>query len=271
MGKPFNCEAKIVSGAGQELAPGVIGEIAIRTPFMMKGYFRMPQATAAVLRDGWFYTGDLGSKDEDGFLSVVGRTKNDIIREGINLNPEEITNVLLQVPGVMDVVTVGMPDKVLGERVVSCVVPLPGGMLTEEAVKSGFLEYASPDLIPDEIYLMHELPLEAAGKVAITQLKKTLEELRARDVHERQGLERRILSIAAHTFMVPVDALSPASTPQTVKNWDSVAHVRFILEIEQQLSTTLSPKDVMGIHCLRDAVQVVENLAKPTAVEDRDG
>ncbi len=115
-------QMRIVDEAGQELPPGEIGEIVIRGPNVMKGYYRRPAETAQVIRNGWFHTGDLAYMDEDGYFFIVGRKTNMIIKGGFNVYPREVEIVLESHPAVLDVMVVGVPDEALGEEVKALVV-----------------------------------------------------------------------------------------------------------------------------------------------------
>ncbi|MQA76842.1 MAG: AMP-binding protein, partial [Solirubrobacterales bacterium] len=124
IGKPiWGVEAKIVDAAGAPLPPGKdqIGEICIRGFNVTKGYYGKPDATAEAIRDGWLHTGDLGYADEDGFLYVVDRIKDLIIRGGYNVYPREVEEVLYTHPAVAEAAVIGRPDDRLGEEVVAVI------------------------------------------------------------------------------------------------------------------------------------------------------
>jgi len=125
-------QMRIVDEAGQELPPGEIGEIVIRGPNVMKGYYRRPAETAQVIRHGWFHTGDLAYMDEDGYFFIVGRKTNMIIKGGFNVYPREVEIALESHPAVLDVAVVGVPDEALGEEVKACVVLHEGQRITAD-------------------------------------------------------------------------------------------------------------------------------------------
>lgn len=148
---------------GRPAEPGEIGEIVVQSPGIMKGYLGNPDETAAVLRDGRLYTGDLGRLGAQGELYIVGRLKNFIIRGGINVYPEEIESVLLQHPAVGAVLVHGVPHPVLGEVPRACVVPVEGASVTAAELK----EFASSRLADyklPEVELVAELPRTYSGK-----------------------------------------------------------------------------------------------------------
>ena len=265
IGKPIDAEARIVDDVGAVLPDGKTGELCLRGDHVMKGYFRMPDETAKVLNDGWFHTGDLGWRDADGFFHIVGRKKDVIITGGVNVYPEDVTGVLRAMPGVLDAVTFGMPDETWGEKVVSCVLAAPGAQLTVEALAGAFLERASRQKLPKEIHILDEFPRGPAGKVVTALVKKKVEDLatRAPAAAPRAGnVEKRIIEIAARTFKAPTAALSLHSDAENTKGWNSLAHVEFLLGLEQEFGLRMSAQDIMKIRSLGDAVSVVAQRAR---------
>lgn len=260
IGKPIDSEARIVDDQGAELPRGKTGELCLRGDHIMKGYFRMPEETAKVLKDGWFHTGDLGWQDGDGFFYIVGRKKDVIITGGVNVYPEDVTGVLRGLPGVMDAVTFGLPDETWGEKVVCCVLPAAGATLSVEGLATAFLERASRQKLPKEIHILDEFPRGPAGKVVTALVKKKVEELKAKPaaVDKPSGnAEQRIIRVAARTFKTAADSLTMRSDAENTKGWNSLAHVEFLLGLEQEFGLRMSPQDIMTIRSLGDALSIV--------------
>lgn len=168
-------ELRIVNDAGEPLPARIAGEIVYRGPGLSLGFWRDPEAYRAMLDgDGWFRTGDLGMLDEEGYLSVVGRRKEIIIRGGINISPAEVEGLLQECPGVQQVAVVKMPDPVLGERCCAYVVPdansaIDMAMLADFLAARGVAKYK----FPERVELRSELPTTPdGGKV----LRRALEE-----------------------------------------------------------------------------------------------
>ncbi|HEX5078205.1 MAG TPA: AMP-binding protein [Geminicoccaceae bacterium] len=259
IGKPVDCEARIVTEAGEDVAPGETGELILRGDNIMRGYFRMPDATAAVLKDGWFHTGDLAATDRDGFYRIVGRKKSVIITGGMNVYPEDVTSVLRSLPGVLDAVTFGMPDPAWGERVVSCVVPAAGRTLSVEGIAAQFLERASREKLPLEIHIVADLPRGPAGKVILAEARAMVEQRRAVPAEGGDGgIRERVLAVAAGTFKTDLRSLSLESDAGNTAGWSSLAHVEFLLALEVEFELRLAPRDLMSIVSLGDAVRVIE-------------
>jgi long-chain acyl-CoA synthetase len=161
---------KIVNDRGQEVSPGEVGEILIKGPNIFKGYWRKPEATAESLRDGWFYTGDLGRFDEEGYLYVVDRKKEMVIRGGENIYCIEVENVLYQHPKVAEAAVIGVPDPILGEVVKAVCVLKKGQKASELEIQEFCKKYLADYKVPKNVCFIDELPRNPAGKV----IKKAL-------------------------------------------------------------------------------------------------
>jgi acyl-coenzyme A synthetase/AMP-(fatty) acid ligase len=165
-------ELKIVDGQGEECPPGVEGEITVGGPQMSIGYLMDDGSIDPVLGKR-IKTGDLGVKDEDGFIRVTGRTKDLIIRGGVNIAPLEIDEVLLKHPGVAEAAAVGVPDKIYGEEVVCYVVAKgQGGALTEASVLDHCGKFLPPAKTPKQVSIVGELPKSDRGKVLRDKLRE---------------------------------------------------------------------------------------------------
>ncbi len=155
----------------RELPPGEAGELIIKGPQVMKGYWKKPEETKNALRDGWLYTGDIAMMDQDGYIFIVDRKKDMIIAGGYNIYPREIDEVLYSHPKVMDAATIGVPDPYRGETVKVFVVPKPGETLTEEEIiefcKSRLAAYKVPKLVE----IRESLPKSSVGKILRKELK----------------------------------------------------------------------------------------------------
>ncbi len=167
VGRPIEgVEVRILGEDGEQLARGQTGEIAIRGHNVMKGYWRREQATAeAIDAEGWFKTGDLGRVDEDGYLYVVGRLKDMIIRGGLNVYPREVEEVLHRHPSVLETAVVGYPDERLGEEVGAAVVLAPGAAAEPSELRDWIKERIAPYKYPRLIWFVAELPKGPTGKI----------------------------------------------------------------------------------------------------------
>ena len=150
--------------------PEAIGEIAIRGHNVMKGYYRRPEATAEVMRDGWFRTGDLGRKDADGFYYVVDRAKDMILRGGYNVYPREIEEQLMTHPAVSLVAVIGVPDAEHGEEIKAVVVKTPGDDTTEDELVAWGKQRFAAYKYPRKVEFVGALPMTSTGKILKREL-----------------------------------------------------------------------------------------------------
>lgn len=167
-----HCELRIVDESGVDVAQGANGEILVRGPNVMSGYWKAPQETAAALIDGWFHSGDMGHQDAEGYLYVDGRKKEMIISGGENIYPAEIENLLAECQDIAEASVVGRPDKRWGEVVVAVVAPKTGRSLTPAAVLRLLEGRIARYKHPKEVVFVGELPKTALGKVRKEELRR---------------------------------------------------------------------------------------------------
>ena len=166
-------EVRVVDGDGNDVATGATGEVVVRGDTVMAGYWRNPEATAQALRDGWLWTGDLGSLDADGFLTLRDRSKDLIISGGSNIYPREVEEVLLAHPAVAEAAVVGAPDAEWGERVVAFIVAR-GAAPAPAELDRWCLQRIARFKRPKEYRFIDALPKNHYGKVLKTELRQAL-------------------------------------------------------------------------------------------------
>lgn len=173
-GKPMvGCELKIIDPDTKlEVAPGEVGEVVAKMAYTMKGYWKNPSASKEAVRDGWYYSGDAGRVDEDGFLYVVDRIKDMIISGGENIYPVELENCLSKHPAVLECAFVGLPDEKWGELVKAFVVVRPGEKLSSDEILAFLQERIAKFKLPRKIEFLEALPRNPSGKILKTALRK---------------------------------------------------------------------------------------------------
>ena len=172
VGQPlFGVDVMCVDDRDRPVEAGQPGEVVIRGHNVMKGYYKQPEATAEAMRNGWFHTGDIGTIDADGYVSIVDRKKDMILRGGFNVYPRELEEVLMTHPGVSMAAVIGVPDERLGEEVKAVIVRKPSTNVTEDELlswcKSQFAAYKYPRLFE----FRTELPTSATGKILKRELR----------------------------------------------------------------------------------------------------
>ncbi|WP_341300332.1 fatty acid--CoA ligase family protein [Lysinibacillus sp. FSL H8-0500] len=167
-----NVENKVVDVNGQEVPVGEVGELIVRGPNVMKGYYKLPEETAMAIRDGWLYTGDLAKTDEEGYFYIVDRKKDMIIVGGYNVYPREVEEVLFAHNNIVEAAVVGFPDPNLGEAVHAYVVLKEVAATSTEDLLSYCAKHMVKYKVPKVIEIMDELPKNTTGKILRRSLKE---------------------------------------------------------------------------------------------------
>jgi long-chain acyl-CoA synthetase len=165
-------EVKIVNDDEIEVPLGEVGELIVKGPNVMKGYWKMEDATALAIRNGWLFTGDLAKIDKDGYIYIVDRKKDLIIVKGINVYPREIEEFLYLYEGIDAAAVIGLPDKQNGEIPVAFIKPKEGVSVDPEEVRQYLKKHLANFKIPRHIHIKDDLPMTATGKVLKRKLKE---------------------------------------------------------------------------------------------------
>jgi long-chain acyl-CoA synthetase len=158
-------QMRVMDNSDHEVPQGEVGEIVIRGPNLMTGYWRRPDATAEAIRDGWFHTGDLARVDEDGYFYIVDRKKDMIIRGGYNVYPREIEEVLYEHPAIAEAAVIGLPHPALGEEVGAAVALKPGATASAEELRDFVKSQVAAYKYPRHVWIVEVLPKGPTGKI----------------------------------------------------------------------------------------------------------
>ena len=167
----INVENKVVDQYGDEVPNGEVGELIVRGPNVMKGYYKLPEDSAFSIRNGWLYTGDLARRDDEGYFYIVDRKKDIIIVGGFNVYPREVEEVLYAHEAVVEAAVIGLPDENFGEKVHAYVV-LKDKSVTEDQLKAYCAEHIVKYKVPAEIEILDELPKNSTGKILRRSLRE---------------------------------------------------------------------------------------------------
>ncbi len=172
IGKPVDCEAKIINEDGKEVLQGQPGELLLKGSHVMSGYLNNETATKSALKDGWLYTGDIAICDEEGFYRITGRKKNIIVSGGFNIHPEEVTEILNMHPDVLESVSFGISDEIFGEKLISSVALKQDSGANEMILTDYCRQNLEPEKVPHQIKILSSLPKGISGKVQLEEVKK---------------------------------------------------------------------------------------------------
>jgi len=168
----FHIALRIVDQNDRDVAPGEPGEIAVRGPNVFRGYWNNPSHTAKAMRGGWFHTDDMGRRDDEGFIYIIGRKQELIISSGENIYPAEVERVIQSLPQVREAAAVAMPDPARGEVVAAFVMLHEGHTMTEESLISSLQGQIAAFKIPKKVFFVTDFPRTPTGKILVKDLKK---------------------------------------------------------------------------------------------------
>ena len=254
LGKPVDCALRIVDEHGAACPPGQVGRLEIAGTHVMDGYLDNPEATAAVLRDGWLDTGDLFHVDGDGYYVFAGRRKTVIKRGGITIYPEDVRRAVESLEWVREVEVIGLPDPTFEQIVLVCAVLDPGK--TAADVHAECSRRLAPERRPDRVLLMTDLPRGPSGKVQREALLARATAVPT-DPLSDDSVPGQVHAIAARIFQVDVATLSDDTGPADLPNWDSYAQIELAMALEKHFAIRLRPKDLMQLRSLGHAVGIV--------------
>lgn len=258
IGRPVDCQFKIVDDNEKELGVNQAGELLIKGNNLFTAYLNNEEATAAAFKDNWFCTGDIVKKEEDGNYYILGRKKNLIISGGINIHPEEVSQVIDKHPAILESACIGKADAYFGEKLVACVVLKPQQQIDELSL----IEFCKTSLekvkVPKEIiFLDNPLPKTASGKIKYAALQTSLENVQISKKSGTKNFIEGIFTAAEMAFKVPKIQMNLATSSQNQEGWDSMAHLVFITELETIFNIQFGTKEIMQMTSIEKANQII--------------
>lgn len=261
IGKPIDCEAKIVDENGKDLPAGEQGELWIRGSLIMSGYYKAAEATADVFDGDWLKTGDLSYLGLDGCYRIVGRKKSAIVSGGVLIIPEEITEVLNLHPSILESVTFAVEDEIWGEKVACAICTKDQASVQEEEIMDHCRQHLEPRKIPAKVYFIDKLPRGRSGKVMLPSVREMIAQM---DCEREPTTDGRsgFLQIVSHSLQIPDEKLNESMIAEETPEWDSIRHLVMIADLENHFNIAFSPVEVMNIKKLSDLSEIVESKLK---------
>jgi len=257
IGKPIDCEFKIINDTEEEVGDNLRGELLIKGDNLLSGYLNDEVATNRAIKDGWFHTGDIVTRDNAGFFEIVGRKKNIIISGGINIQPEEVSEIINGHPDVSESVCYGIDDEILGEVLIAAVVASEIGGLSEYQLIEYCRSQLEPSLVPKKIVFAKDLPKTISGKIRIEDLRNSHvvveDSMPPREIEFMQA----IMKAASDAFQVEKSQLKRDSSVETLDGWDSMAHLIFVTNLENHLNIRFTSKEIMTMSSFDEVGKVV--------------
>jgi long-chain acyl-CoA synthetase len=262
LGKPVDCEAKIMGEDNNEKQVGEEGEIWLRGSLLMSGYLNAPEANNEVFADGWLKTGDYGFKGDDGCFRITGRKKLLIISGGINVSPDEVTEVLRSHPSVQDAVTFGLEDDIWGEIVACAIVVKNQATLSIEQVTAYCRLNMEERKVPSKVYFVEQFPYGPSGKVIVQSIKNMISDKQSTDLLYNDT-QIDFFKIVSGCLRINVENLTMDFAAEDNPEWDSISHLMLITEMEKHFKIEFLPLEVMNVKSLADLYSIIEYKTKP--------
>ncbi len=259
LGKPVDCEAKIMGDDKTEKPVGEEGEIWLRGSLLMSGYLNAPEANREAFDNGWFKTGDNGFKGEDGCFRITGRKKLLIISGGVNVSPEEVTEVLRSHPSVQDAVTFGLEDEIWGEIVACAILLRNNASLSIEQVTAYCRKNMEERKVPSKIWFVDQFPYGPSGKVIVQEVKNMVSGKEISDLHYK---ETDFFKIVSKCLRIDAENLTMDFKAEDNPEWDSITHLILITEMEKHFKIEFTPLEVMNVKSLSDLYSNIEHKIK---------
>jgi long-chain acyl-CoA synthetase len=261
IGKPVDCDAIIADENGNQLPPNTQGEIWMKGSMLMSGYLDAPNADKEVFSGEWFKTGDLGYIGDDGCFRITGRKKLIIISGGLNISPEEVTEVLVTHPAIETAVTFGMDDELWGEIVASAVVAKNNYPVSTDEIISFCRKNLEERKVPSKIFFIDEIPMGRSGKVIIPKIKEIVAATTT-SFEPNNNTIPIFFEIVSKCLQVPIDQIKMEINANDTPEWDSIAHLMLIAEMERKYNITFTPIEVMNINTVSELYQTIEDKRK---------
>lgn len=252
VGLPTDCLAKITDENNSELPYGNPGLLWLKGDHIFNGYLDDTESTQLVLKEGWLNTGDIATKDCDGFYTITGRLKNTINTGGINIYPEQITEIINTHPDVLESVCFGLEDDFFGEKIISAVV-FKSPETSHDS--TSLIEFLRPQLhhhqIPKAFHFFNELPKGLSGKVQLNQIKTLVKDIQNTDIKEIADYKTAILTVASSAFSIGIDKINMDDNSNSIDGWDSMGHLVFITALEKQFQIQFTTSEMMRMNSFK--------------------
>jgi len=254
VGKPIDCQAKIVNDLNQEVSDGEVGEVLLYGSNIMKGYYENPEATENIIKDGWLYTGDLATREE-GIYKIVGRKKDIILTGGFTVYPEEIIELLNAHNEIVEATAFGLENGIWGEEIVIAIVKKRVLSLSEIDILEYCREHLESYKIPKKVIFLDSLPKSRSGKVITSQIKEHY--FNNRD-EKSEDINKKIFEIASTHFLIPLEQIDINANPDTISSWDSLGHLEFISLLEDAFSINFTISEMLQIENIKDIIRIIK-------------
>ena len=258
IGIPIDCEAKIINADNEIVNTGEEGNLWLKGAHIFTGYFNNSEATNEILKDGWLNTGDIASIDDDGFYTITGRIKNVVNSGGVNIYPEQVTEMINTHPKILENSCLGVSDEIFGEKLVCALVVKHNESLN----KLELIEFIRPLLeqnqLPKEYYFFNDLPKGLSGKIQNKSVLKLIQSQDKKDENESEASYQEIIkSAASEVFGLDLSQITMNDNSNTLEGWDSMGHLFFITHLEKHFGIEFSNAEMMTMNSLATTERIL--------------
>jgi len=259
VGVPIDCKAKIINPDGKVAKENESGVLWLKGANICSGYFNNTDATAEVFEDRWLNTGDVAIRDEEGFYKITGRVRNMINSGGINIYPEQVSEMVNSHPAVLESICLGIKDENYGEKLVSAAVLEPGSKVDKNELLDFLRPLLKQNQLPKDIFFFDDLPKGLTGKTQGSEVEKLIlaSNGEPKKTSSDTDLEHSIKSAASEAFGIATDSLTMDDTAQSIDGWDSMAHLVFITSLEKQYKVRFSTSEMMIMTSMKSAERIL--------------
>jgi len=263
VGTPIDCEAKIIKEDGITARSNEAGILWLKGNHIFKGYLNNAAATEAVLIDGWLNTGDVATRDEEGFYCITGREKNTINTGGINIYPEQITEMINTHPSVLESICLGLADENFQEKLVCALVIKPHETLDKTELLTFLRPLLEQSQLPKNFYFFDDLPKGLSGKIQINAVKEKILATNDKDADVTTATAAiTIIEAAAEAFGMDKSFIKMSDTSNSIDGWDSMAHLVFITILEKRFAIQFSTGEMMNMNRLTAVETIISGKLK---------
>ncbi|MEI6575298.1 MAG: AMP-binding protein [Bacteroidota bacterium] len=257
IGNAVDCDIRISGIHDEEMGINETGELWIRGSLLMSGYLDAPEANQEVFEGAWLKTGDIGYLGEDGCYRLTGRKKLIIISGGVNIFPEEVSEIIRTHPAVQDAVTFGIEDGIWGEIVAAALVIRENIKLSNEEIVAFCREHMEEQKVPSRVYFLEALPYGRSGKVQMQLLREKVLQTADNGVSEAEPVQT-FLQIVSKILQLPLHDLNMDLRFDNSRAWDSISHLMLVVAMEKHYQIEFTALEVMNVKSLADLFSIIK-------------
>ncbi|CAM1364990.1 AMP-binding protein [Tenacibaculum xiamenense] len=261
IGTPIDCEAKLIKNNGETASVNEEGVLMLKGKHIFTGYLNAYEETEKVLQNGWLNTGDIAIKDNEGNYTIIGREKSTINSGGVNIYPEQVSEMINTHPDVVESICVGIHDESFGEKLVTAIVAAPNKPINELDLVEFLRPLLEQNQIPKEYYFFEELPKGISGKIITNEVIKLIIDNKKdlNDINQIKNYQHSIIQCASEAFGESPENISFKDSSYSLDGWDSMGHLIFVTSLEKKFNIRFSTAEMMTMNTLSSVEKILKS------------